>query len=207
MLGKDTRDFMLKKQREKEIQERQSSYRWGDNPRYCVDAPGFLKAEGVDSLPKDVQFLEEEENTLALAGYKGAANLALGDLYGVFQSWDDLDDFRKCFTPLVGDVPPAGDHWRDDVWYGSQFLRGCNPDHIKRCTELPSNFPVTDAILVDLLDSGVSLEQAIRVSQIKMHYFSAVQLGTSMSSALYFFGEPKYIFTRRVKINAVLHAV
>ena len=52
----------------------------------------------------------------------------------------------------------------DDRFYGSQFLNGCNPDMIKRCTKLPENFPVTQELVGDLLDREDTLEKAMEVT-------------------------------------------
>ena len=162
LLAKDEQDPALKQQRLKEIQQRQELYKWGDNPAYSVDLPGFIEAEDPQSLPKDVQFTEEASNTLHHAKRHAIINLGLGDFFNLFDRWDHFDDYRKCFTPFVGNVPPAADSWQDDVWFGTQFLNGCNPDTIKRCTALPSHFAVTDK-LVDGLMEKMSLKKAMKV--------------------------------------------
>ena len=64
----------------------------------------------------------------------------------------------------MGDVPSASDRWQDDRFYGAQFLNGCNPEMIRRCTELPPNFPVTQGIVGNLLDEGDALHKAMLVS-------------------------------------------
>ena len=158
--GKQHRE--VQKQRYLEIQRRQELYQWGDYPAYCVDLPGFIKAEDTKSLPKDVQFTEEAVDTFLQARLRGLINLGLGDFFNLFDSWDDFDDYRKCFTAFMGDVPIAADHWLGDSWYGTQFLNGCNPEVIKRCTELPPNFPVTDEMVRDLLE-GMTLQHSIEV--------------------------------------------
>ena len=159
----DEQNLVIQHQRRLEIQQRQELYQWGDDPAYSVDLPGFIKASNPKSLPKDVQFTSEAANTLHTAKRAALANLGLGKLFNVFSSWKNIDDFRSMFTSLLGDPPPAAKHWHTDVWNGKQFLNGCNPDTIKRCKELPTNFPVTNEMVSDVLDPGVTLEQAMKV--------------------------------------------
>ena len=153
----------LKQQREKEVKDNQELYKWGSDPSYSQDLPGFIEADTPSSLPKDVQFTDEASYSLFSTGKKGLVNLGLGDFFNLFEAWDSFDDFRKCITPVLGDLPPAAEQWRDDVWYGRQFLNGCNPETIKRCTSLPKKFPVTDEIVGNLLDRGTTLEDAMKV--------------------------------------------
>lgn len=42
-------------------------------------------------------------------------------------------------------------------------MNGCNPDTIRRCTELPSKFPVTQELVGNLLDEGDTLQIALEV--------------------------------------------
>ena len=70
----------------------------------------------------------------------------------------------QAFTGFVGEVPKAADHWREDCFIGYQFMNGCNPDTLKRCTKLPSNFPVTQDLIGNLLDTGDTLDKALEVS-------------------------------------------
>ncbi|KAJ7337200.1 arachidonate 5-lipoxygenase [Desmophyllum pertusum] len=156
----DDQSEAVKKQRRVEIQKRKEIYQWGDDPDFD-GFPGFIKSEGVKTLPKDVMFTEEAIDDLYHAKRKALVNLGLVKLLNMFESWEDFDDYKKAFVSFVGEVPLASKCWQDDRFYGAHFLNGCNPDTIKRCTELPSNFPVTQELVGNLLDEGDTLEKAI----------------------------------------------
>ncbi|CAH3027905.1 unnamed protein product [Porites evermanni] len=164
-LPTDTQHGSVKSQREEELKQRRSLYEWGTDAAYS-DLPGYVKASGVKELPRDVQFTEEASYDLHAAGRNALINMGLVHLFNIFDSWDDFDDYRKAFTGFIGEVPKAADHWRDDRFFGYQFLNGCNPDSIKRCTQLPTNFPVTQQLIGNLLDTGDTLEKAMNAGRI-----------------------------------------
>lgn len=53
------------------------------------------------------------------------------------------------------------EHWKEDAFFGYQFLNGVNPMLIRRCTALPGNFPVTDDMVS--LPGQCSLEDEMKV--------------------------------------------
>lgn len=61
------------------------------------------------------------------------------------------------FTEYVAKI------WKDDDFFGYQFLNGLNPTTIKKCTELPKNFPVTDEMVQPFLKEGRSLKEEMEV--------------------------------------------
>lgn len=54
-------------------------------------------------------------------------------------------------------------HWKDDDFFGYQLLNGVSPFVIKRCTKLPSNFPVTESMVTPFLASGSTLAAEMTV--------------------------------------------
>ncbi|XP_028409345.1 allene oxide synthase-lipoxygenase protein-like [Dendronephthya gigantea] len=152
----------LAKQREKEVSENRELYKWGSDPRYTKDLPGFVEAKDPWSLPEDVQFTDEATASLFEVGLADFANLGLSSFYDLWESWNTLDDFRTLITPAIEScLPDAADYWRDDVWFGSQFLNGSNPEVIRKCKKLPQNFPVKNEMVNNLLDRRYNLNRAI----------------------------------------------
>ena len=154
----------IAEQRKKEVSENRKVYKWGTDARYTQDLPGFVEAKDRHSLPKDVQLTDEVALPLLEADAEGFENLGLIDIFGIFESWDSLKDFRKLITPAIpSGLPIAAEYWRDDAWFGAQFLNASNPDLIKKCEKLPHNFQVENETVEKLLDRGYNLNKAIGV--------------------------------------------
>lgn len=70
------------------------------------------------------------------------------------------------------------EHWKDDAFFGYQFLNGVNPILIRRCTALPSNFPLDDDMV---FTPGVSkLKDEMEVNNLIMAvlYCNPLQIGS-----------------------------
>ena len=71
-------------------------------------------------------------------------------LTGVITDVNDLSDYAKFAKTLNPDealpLYEAG-RWTSDVEFGSQMLNGVNPMVIKKCTDIPSKFPVTNDLV------------------------------------------------------------
>uniref|UniRef100_A0A674JDT2 Arachidonate lipoxygenase 3 n=1 Tax=Terrapene triunguis TaxID=2587831 RepID=A0A674JDT2_9SAUR len=82
-------------------------------------------------------------------------------------SWAKLADINKVFcfnkTPITGYVRA---HWREDTFFGYQFLNRVHPVVIRRCTELPCNFPVTSAMVASSLGESTSLQDELEKGNI-----------------------------------------
>lgn len=55
------------------------------------------------------------------------------------------------------------EHWAEDSFFGYQYLNGINPGLIRRCTQIPDKFPVTDDMVAPFLGEGTCLQAELEV--------------------------------------------
>ncbi|KAM3861095.1 hydroperoxide isomerase ALOXE3-like [Diretmus argenteus] len=105
---------------------------------------------GCHTLTVSKKSLSSQKNCNAELKLKG-----LGESNEVWESVEAMKDiFWHYKTPISEHVI---EHWEDDDFYGFQFLNSLNPNVIERCTELPSNFPVTEEMVKPFLKEGTTL--------------------------------------------------
>ncbi|XP_033986167.1 hydroperoxide isomerase ALOXE3-like [Trematomus bernacchii] len=131
--------------REQELKQRGKDYRWDV---YAEGIPHNMKAKNALSLPPEVRF---SFNKTIEFGFTAAAALAELKLKGIADSkdnWTDIDHINRVFRNKDTDISKyVQEHWKEDAFFGYQYLNGVNPILIRRCTALPENLPVTDEML------------------------------------------------------------
>uniref|UniRef100_A0A674P1B9 Arachidonate epidermal lipoxygenase 3 n=1 Tax=Takifugu rubripes TaxID=31033 RepID=A0A674P1B9_TAKRU len=64
------------------------------------------------------------------------------------ENWPDIDSIDRVFCCKKTDISEyVQDHWKEDSFFGYQFLNAVNPTMIRRCSALPGNLPVTDEMV------------------------------------------------------------
>ncbi|XP_035265627.1 arachidonate 12-lipoxygenase, 12S-type isoform X2 [Anguilla anguilla] len=156
---------LLLAHRARELQERQKIYRWKS---FAPDMPKCIDVETEKDLPADVRFDDEKRSDFKSSLYIALGELALKELSIKFgESWDDLDDFKRTYWKIRSPVSEyAMNHWTEDWFFGYQFLNGPNPRFIRRCSEVPANFPVTADMVQSTLGEHTSLDQEIKAGNI-----------------------------------------
>uniref|UniRef100_A0A671X1P7 Lipoxygenase domain-containing protein n=1 Tax=Sparus aurata TaxID=8175 RepID=A0A671X1P7_SPAAU len=105
--------------------------------------PHCIDAEEESSLPPEVHF-----SCTKSIEFNGSQKQGLSEV--VLQ------------VPLFPEY--VQEHWKEDAFFGYQFLNGVNPMLIRRCTTLPSNFPVTDGMV--FLRGQSSLKEEMKKGNI-----------------------------------------
>ncbi|XP_030274659.1 arachidonate 15-lipoxygenase B-like [Sparus aurata] len=106
--------------------------------------PHCIKAEDPHSLPCEVRFSFTKNIQFAYTAITGVIELKLDGLANCKKKWTDMYHLDKVFWHRTKISEYVHEHWKDDAFFGYQFLNGVNPILIRRCTALPSNFPLDD---------------------------------------------------------------
>ncbi|XP_078527040.1 hydroperoxide isomerase ALOXE3-like [Lissotriton helveticus] len=154
----------LLKQRHNELKERQQTYKWkvyhNGFPR-CIDV-----AEETE-LDSNVKYSFTKTLIFGLNSIFSLLETKLECLYGHKESWTSIEDLRRIFCIHKTDTAEyVSQHWKEDAFFGYQFLNGVDPMLIKRCTKIPDNFPVTDDMVEDILGPNTNLATELQRGKI-----------------------------------------
>ncbi|XP_026871367.2 arachidonate 12-lipoxygenase, 12S-type isoform X3 [Electrophorus electricus] len=151
--------------RKAELQERQKIYRW---QHWAPGLPKCIDAKSEADLPQDARFANEKRSDFERSLQFALLELSLKKLVIKFgKSWDDLDDFKRIFWQLKSSIAEyTMQHWREDWFFGYQFLNGSNPRMIQRCKKLPSNFPVSGDMVQAFLGPNTTLDKEIKAGNV-----------------------------------------
>ncbi|XP_037620543.1 hydroperoxide isomerase ALOXE3-like [Sebastes umbrosus] len=126
-------------------------YRWNDSEE---EIPHHLKAKSFEELPHSAKFSYIKNAEFNYTALTGLGSLLLELLSDSKESWTDIDDIKGIFWGKYPDISDyVQKHWKEDAFFGYQYLNGVNPMMIRRCSALPKNFLVTDkAVSLSLTD-------------------------------------------------------
>ncbi|TKS68301.1 Hydroperoxide isomerase ALOXE3 [Collichthys lucidus] len=148
--------------REKELKKREELYGWDV---YKEGLPHCMKGDNPLCLPAEVRFSFTKTTEFLFTASTGLTELQLKGLSRSKKSWSNLDDIGKVFCNKTTDISEyVQQHWKDDAFFGFQYLNGVNPILIQRCTDLPKNLPVTDDMV--FIQGGGSLMEEMQKGNI-----------------------------------------
>ncbi|XP_030604396.1 hydroperoxide isomerase ALOXE3-like [Archocentrus centrarchus] len=131
--------------REQEIKQQQEVYCWGV---YEEGIPHCIKADSLQSLPDDIRFSLSKTAELA---YTAATGLIELELIGISECTENFTCVENIDRLLCVHQSKTSEyvrqHWKEDDFFGYQYLNGTNPILIRRCEALPDKFPVTNKMV------------------------------------------------------------
>ena len=147
---------VLLTQRESQLKERRSVYGW---KKSNDGLPSHID-DDVSNLPHDERFEKVKNINFATSSLEAGTKIQLQS-----KEITNLHDYEEVATILGDPEVPVHNaaRWTTDVEFGRQVLNGVNPVVIEKCTDLPSNFPVTNDMVKGFLNRGLSLEKEMKV--------------------------------------------
>ncbi|XP_034556045.1 hydroperoxide isomerase ALOXE3-like [Notolabrus celidotus] len=158
---------LLIEHRKKELTTKKSFYKWK------ILAEGLSHINHFDTpseLPAEIRFSESKSTEVANTQKITGLELKIKGLLGSAEKWESIDDMKRIFyfkNTTLSDY--VAEHWKEDNLFGSQFLNGVNPNVIKSCSKLPSNFHVTDEMVKPFLEEGSSLKKEMKKGKIFLY--------------------------------------
>ncbi|XP_034538666.1 arachidonate 5-lipoxygenase-like [Notolabrus celidotus] len=167
-LPQDDKTSLVKQHRQQELDMRRETYRWKE---WQPGFPMSIDANSYSDLPRDIKFFFEKDKDFTLNFLAAIENLLLNKFMGLFQSsWSNFEDFEEIFINIKDKTSDTQkyviEHWMEDLLFGYQFLNGCNPVIIRKCTKLPDKFPMTHEMVSPSLEREMTLEQEIEAGNI-----------------------------------------
>ncbi|XP_068580558.1 hydroperoxide isomerase ALOXE3-like [Cebidichthys violaceus] len=121
----------------------------------------------TSELPAEIRFSKSKTTEADNVKMQTGIELKLKGLLGSAEQWESIEDMKNIFWCKKTNMSEyVTEHWKEDDFYGYQFLNALNPNVIKRCSELPPNFPVTEEMVKPFLEEGSSLQEELKKGNI-----------------------------------------
>ncbi|KAM6902322.1 polyunsaturated fatty acid lipoxygenase ALOX15B-like [Xenentodon cancila] len=134
----------------------------------CYDdhLPEMMSGDDITSLPAEAHFSVSKALDMVLTVSKTLVELGLQSFL-CSQRWSGFSQIhqlcRQTGTPTCRLVERL---WKEDWFFGYQFLNGANPTLICRCTEIPANLAVTEETVGVSMEGGASLRDEMEKGNI-----------------------------------------
>ncbi|KAG2468361.1 LOX5 lipoxygenase, partial [Polypterus senegalus] len=129
--------------------------------------PKCIDVISENDIPEDYRFNYEKRIDFKKSLNNALKELLIKELLNNFEKpWHDLEDFQRCLRKPSPIAAYVMEHWKEDSFFGYQFLNGCNPRMIKSCYCLPKNFPVTKDMVQATLGSQTTLDKEMKAGNI-----------------------------------------
>ncbi|XP_068123007.1 hydroperoxide isomerase ALOXE3-like [Hyperolius riggenbachi] len=156
---------LLHEQRKAELLKKREVYRWrtyGEGVPQCIDVTD------AKDLPPNEQFSFKRQKSFQDAPETISHEMmADGGFLTCTDSWTDLEDIKLvAFIRRTNNSEFVAKMWKEDSFFGYQYLNGHNPTVIKKCFQTPGNFPVDDRMVAHSLGTSTSLQNEMESGNI-----------------------------------------
>uniref|UniRef100_A0A3B3T9G5 Lipoxygenase domain-containing protein n=1 Tax=Paramormyrops kingsleyae TaxID=1676925 RepID=A0A3B3T9G5_9TELE len=111
------------------------------NPVHTSDLPSYVAEGQFPMLRENLWFGPLKHLTLFKNFMAVTIQTLLRRLSNFGRTWSKIDDIKRVFLFPSKRAVYISENWKDDAFFGSQFLNGCNPGMIEKCIEIPEKIP------------------------------------------------------------------
>ncbi|KAI4881537.1 hypothetical protein NFI96_016575, partial [Prochilodus magdalenae] len=147
--------------RQETMKRRRQDFNWSI---YAPGLPHSVHHESTCSLPPEVRFSFTKQK--AFLFNSGSAFMKMQLKFPTRDSWNSFKELNGVLCIKTKTYEYVQENWRRDDFFGYQFLNGLNPMIIRRCSELPEKFPVTDEMVQGFLPEGSTLKSEMKKGNI-----------------------------------------
>ena len=127
-----------------------------------------IQAASILQMHFDEIFSFEKFVDYGIAAFMYTLEEWVKSVFGQYRNFQSFEDYAEILQGMdkVDEFNPDilyGGRWMQDRELGRQMLDGINPTLIAKCTKLPTHFPVTDEMVKDSLNRGLSLKEEMKV--------------------------------------------
>ncbi|KAM8976325.1 hydroperoxide isomerase ALOXE3-like [Pelodytes ibericus] len=164
---------ILVQQRKNELEKQRETHMW---KVYAEGAPHCINVDNVRDLPCNDQFSFLKSLsfgfTLAATGFE----LYLKGFLTCTEPWANLEDIKSvfCFNK-THNADVVSQVWKEDAFFGYQYLNGVNPVLIQKCCKIPANFPVTDQMVAPSLGTSSNLQTELQKGNLFLADYHILQ--------------------------------
>ncbi|XP_072266120.1 arachidonate 12-lipoxygenase, 12R-type-like [Pyxicephalus adspersus] len=178
----------LKRQRQIELEKNREIYRWkvyAEGVPSCIDVAN----DEIENLPPNDQLLKEGNfgNKTGSSGFE----ITLKGFTSNTEPWHKFEDIRMVSflrRTHISDI--VSEIWKEDSFFGSQYLNGINPTLIRKCFKIPENFPVDERMVASSLGTSTNLNKELQDGNI---YLADYEILEKIPSTNIINGKPQYI--------------
>ncbi|CAH2286083.1 hydroperoxide isomerase ALOXE3-like [Pelobates cultripes] len=154
---------LIVQQRKIELDRNREIYRWkvyADGAPYCIDA------SDAKELPPDARFSFQKYASFSFTLAATGLEIQLKGFTDCTDPWTDLNDINKVFLyKKTHNSVLVSQMWKEDSFFGYEFLNGVNPVIIRKCIKIPGNFPVEQEMVAAILGTSTDLNKELELGQ------------------------------------------
>ncbi|XP_063806748.1 hydroperoxide isomerase ALOXE3-like [Pseudophryne corroboree] len=150
---------LLVQQRKEELEKERQTHKW---KCYAEGVPHCIDVDKIQHLPINDRYSFLKLSSFGYALISTVMDMKVNGFLQCPESWTDLDDIKLLFylrRSANSDV--VAEIWKEDYFFGSQYLNGVNPSLIRKCSKIPENFPVSDNMVAASLGTTTSLQKEL----------------------------------------------